>query len=170
MEKITALLEKLSNQVDKAAICLSVLYAFVSTVVVLSSVFLRMVGHAPSWSEEFARWLIIAIAFVSSSVALKKGMHIGITSLIKRIKNRYLTILLIQITNLSVLFFLVLLFWTGFDAAIKAVDQTGDIIPISVVYVKLHLPLGALMMAVHIVYYIFGVMCCDEPKKFLLSQ
>jgi TRAP-type C4-dicarboxylate transport system permease small subunit len=139
-------------------------------VIVLGSVFLRMAGNAPTWSEEFARWLLVGIAFVSSSVALKRGAHIGITSIVKSIPYTPLVKTIIMLSNVLVLVFLCIMFWFGLDAAIKAVDQTGDIIPLSVIYVKLHIPLGALMMIVHVLYCAARLLTNDDPKKFLLSQ
>lgn len=170
MEKWTVRFRQLSDGVNRVATWLSILYAFLVTVVVLSSVFLRMAGRAPSWSEEFARWLIVGIAFVSASVALKRGMHIGITAIVRSIRNRWVLTAFVQLTNFMVLIFLGYLFWFGLDAALQAIDQTGDIIPISVFFVKLHIPLGALMMITHLLYYITGVMSCEEPQGFLLSQ
>ncbi|GAK57610.1 tripartite ATP-independent periplasmic transporter DctQ component [Candidatus Vecturithrix granuli] len=170
MDKIMQLLKTASDRVDRIAMWMSILYAFLVTVIVLGSVFLRMAGRAPSWSEEFARWLLIGIAFVSSSIALKRGGHIGITVLVKSIPYTPLVKLIIQISNILVLIFLLYVLWFGIDAAIKAVDQTGDIIPVSVIYVKLQIPLGVLMMIVHVLYYIAGVFTSDDPKKFLLSQ
>jgi len=170
MDKIMQLLKTASDCVDRNAMWISIHYAFLVTVIVLGSVFLRMAGRAPSWSEEFARWLLIGIAFVSSSIALKRGGHIGITALVKSIPYTPLVKLIIQISNILVLIFLLYVLWFGIDAAIKAVDQTGDIIPLSVIYVKLQIPLGVLMMIVHVLYYIAGVFTSDDPKKFLLSQ
>ena len=170
MTKVVDILKILSDRVDRFATWMSILYAFLVTVIVLGSVFLRMAGRAPSWSEEFARWLLIGIAFVSSSIALKRGGHIGITALVKSIPYKSLLKVIIQFSNLLVLIFLLYVFWFGLDAAIKAVDQTGDIIPLSVIYVKLHIPLGVLLMIIHVLYYSAGVMISDDPKKFLLSQ
>lgn len=170
MSKVMTWLGYASDQVNRAAVWISILYAFLVTVIVLSSVFLRMAGRAPSWSEEFARWLLIGIAFISSSIALKRGAHIGITALIKMIPYRFVLKIIIQISNILVLIFLCYMFWFGLDAALKAADQTGDIIPISVIFVKLHVPIGALMMIVHVLYYSAGIFTRDDPKNFILSQ
>lgn len=170
MTKVVDMLKILSDRVDRLATWISMLYAFLVTVIVLGSVFLRMAGRAPSWSEEFARWLLIGIAFVSSSIALKRGGHIGITALVKSIPYTPLVKGIIQLSNILVLLFLGYVFWFGLDAAIQALEQTGDIIPVSAIYVKLHIPLGALMMIVHVLYYSAGVMTSDDPKRFLLSQ
>lgn len=159
-----------SDQVDRIATWISILYAFLVTVIVLASVFLRMAGRAPTWSEEFARWMLVGIAFISSSVALKRGAHIGITSIVKSIPFTPLVKTIIMLSNVLVLVFLCIMFWFGLDAAIKAVDQTGDIIPLSVIYIKLHIPLGALMMIVHVLYCTARLFTNDDPKKFLLSQ
>jgi TRAP-type C4-dicarboxylate transport system permease small subunit len=170
MSKIMNWLGSASSWVDKVATWISIIYAFLVTVIVLASVFLRMAGRAPSWSEEFARWLLIGIAFISASVALKRGAHIGITALIKTIPSKTLLRVIIQLSNFLVLVFLVYMFWFGLDAAIKAVDQSGDIIPVSVLYVKLHVPIGALMMIVHVLYCSAGAFSGDDPKNYLLSQ
>ncbi len=170
MTKVVAFLKNLSDRVDRLATWISILYAFLVTIIVLGSVFLRMAGRAPSWSEEFARWLLIGIAFVSSSIALKRGGHIGITALVKSIPYTPLVKGIIQLSNILVLLFLGYAFWFGMDAAIQALPQTGDIIPVSAIYVKLHIPLGVLMMMVHVLYYIAGIMKSDDPTQFLLSQ
>ena len=170
MAKVVHILKNISDWVDRVAMWISILYAFLVTVIVLGSVFLRMAGRAPSWSEEFARWLLIGIAFISSSIALKRGGHIGITALIKIIPFRPLVIGIIQLTNILVIIFLGYVFWFGMDAAIQALPQTGDIIPISAIYVKLHIPIGGLMMMAHVLYYAAAVMTSDEPTRFLLSQ
>jgi len=170
MTKVVDLLKILSDWADRLATWISILYAFLVTVLVLSSVFLRMAGRAPSWTEELARWLLIGIAFVSSSIALKRGGHIGITALVKSIPYTPLVKGIIQLSNILVLIFLGYVFWFGMDAAIEALPQTGDIIPVSAIYVKVHIPLGGLMMIVHVLYYAAGVMTSDDPKQFLLSQ
>lgn len=170
MSKIMNWLGFASDWVDRVAIWISILYAFLVTVIVLASVFLRMAGRAPSWSEEFARWLLVGIAFISSSVALKRGAHIGITAIIKTIPSQTLLRVVIQLSNILVLIFLAYMFWFGFDAALKAIDQTGDIIPVSVFFVKLHIPIGALMMIIHVLYYSAGIFTNEDPRNFLLSQ
>jgi TRAP-type C4-dicarboxylate transport system permease small subunit len=170
MIKVMQWLRFTSDRVDRVAIWISIVYAFIVTVLVLGSVFLRMAGRAPTWSEELARWLLVGIAFISSSVALKRGVHIGITSLVKAIPYNLLVKIIIQVSNILVLIFLGYMFWFGLDAAIKAVDQTGDIIPISVIYVKLQIPIGALMMITHVLYCTAGIFTNDDPRDFLLSQ
>lgn len=169
MTKVMSWLGIASDRVNRVAEWISIVYAFLVTVLVLGSVFMRMAGRAPSWSEELARWLLIGIAFISSSIALKRGSNIGITALIKAVPYKVLLKVIIQISNLLVLIFLVYMFWFGLDAAIKAADQTGDIIPVSAIYVKLHIPAGALMMIIHVLYCSAGIFTNEDPKKFLLS-
>lgn len=170
MTKVLSWLGLASERVDRVAVWISIVYAFLVTVTVLASVFLRMAGRAPTWSEEFARWLLIGIAFISASVALKRGSHIGITVLVKSIPYNLVVKAIILFSNLLVLTFLLYMFWFGIDAALKAVDQTGDIIPLSVVYIKLHIPLGAAMMIIHVLYSIAGLFTNDDPREFLLSK
>ena len=170
MKKLLLILRNTSNTVDNIAKGLSIFYVFLSTIIVLSSVFLRMAGAAPSWTEELARWLLVCITFVAGSVALKRGQHIGVTALVKVLKNKRIIKIILQVSNLLVSLFLVYAFYYNLDAAFKSSDQVGDMIPVSVVYVKLHLPLGILFMLTHLAYYIVGATISDDPYEFMLSQ
>ena len=170
MKKVLSVLQKASNASCAFAKWLSIVYALVSTVIVLASVFLRMAGNAPSWTEELARWLLVSIAFVGGSVALINGQHIGVTALVKKVKQKWLFRSILQISNLLVITFLCYAFIYSLDAAFKSADQVGDIIPISVIWVKLHLPLGIFFMLVHLAYYLVGVQLSDDPGEFMISK
>ncbi len=170
MEYVLSILRKASNASSAIAKWLSIFYALVSTVIVLTSVFLRMAGNAPSWTEELARWLLVCIAFVGGSVALANGQHIGVTVLIKKVKKKWLFRSILQISNLLVITFLCYAFVYSMDAALKSADQVGDIIPVSVIWVKLHLPLGILFMLVHLSYYLVGIQLSDDPGEFMISR
>ena len=57
-----------------------IMFAYVLGVTILAivGVFFRIMGSALSWNEELMRWLLIGIAYIGASVALKVQNHIGI--------------------------------------------------------------------------------------------
>jgi TRAP-type C4-dicarboxylate transport system permease small subunit len=170
MDTVISGFKKLSDGADALARWTSIIYALVSTVVVLASVFLRMAGNAPSWSEELARWLLIGMTFISGSVALRRGQHIGVTALVKMIKNKTLVKIILQISNLLVFAFLAYAFYYSLDAALDASDQMGDIIPINFMWVKIQLPAGLAIMIIHLLYFSVAMFKSDNPHEFMLSQ
>ncbi len=170
MDTLVSSLKKLSDGTDFIARWISIIYALISTVVVLSSVFLRMAGNAPSWSEELARWLLIGMTFISGSVALRRGQHIGVTALVKMIKQKLLVKVILLVSNLLVFAFMAYAFYYSLQAAIETYDQMGDIILISFMWVKLQLPLGIAFMIIHLIYFSVAMLPSDEPHEFLLSQ
>lgn len=164
------ILKKLSDFIYELGKYITLFYTLIVLIIVLASVLLRMIGKAPSWTEELARWLLIGVAFVGASVALKEGTHIGITIIIKSIKSLLIKKILIIFSHLMVLFFLLFLTYSGFDAAIRARSQMGDILPFTMMYPKLNIGLGALFMTIHVIYIISLTFKSNNLDEVLLSN
>ncbi len=88
----------------------------------------------------------------------------------KKVNKKWLFRSILQISNLMVMTFLCYALVYSLDAAFKSADQVGDIIPVSVIWVKLHLPLGLLFMLVHLAYFVVGVQLSDDPGEFMISK
>src|SRR4030042_4872585 len=70
---------KISDYSNKSAewSCLVLLVAM--TVVPFAQVFFRFViVHSLPWSEEFSRYALVWTSFLGASIALKRGLHIGV--------------------------------------------------------------------------------------------
>ncbi|HOV38381.1 MAG TPA: TRAP transporter small permease subunit [Spirochaetales bacterium] len=169
MEKIISILKKISDFFEKVGIVISTLYCVVVFCMVFSGVFLRIIGKSLSWSEEVSRWLLISMAFVSSSVAMKRGMHVGITYFIRMVPASIMRFI-IFVSNCFVMVFLIYGFSSSLRAALHARNQLGDIILIPMMYVKLNLPFGFFMMMVHLLYISFAVLKSDEPQNYMISS
>ncbi len=169
MIEFTGLIKKFSDGLNFIAKWISIIYIFLVTVLVLSGVFLRAMGQSLSWSEELARWLLVGIAFVSSSVALKQGSHVGITIIVKKLPFK-IKKYVIQLANLMILVFLAYGFWLSFLAARFTSQQMGDVIGLSMIYVKMHIPISFLIMIIHVIYYIFAIIDNESPEDFLVSK
>jgi TRAP-type C4-dicarboxylate transport system permease small subunit len=169
MDRITGALKKISDHVEAVGFFISTVYCVTVFFLVFSGVFLRLIGKSLSWSEELARWLLISMAFVSSSVAMKRGMHVGITLLVRMLP-RSLMKAAILFSNAVVMIFLYYALVMSFRAALNAGSQLGDVIMIPMMYVKLNLPLGFLMMMIHLVYISFALIKSDSPQNLMISS
>lgn len=123
---------------------------------VFSGVIFRLIGHNFSLSEELSRWGLVSICFIGASAALKQKQHVAVNMLMQALPLR---VAKICVTVAYLLVFVLLGFSTfySFKAAIGAHGMVGDIIPVSMMYVKLSLPLGMSMMFVHLLHGFFGI-------------
>ena len=89
MENLRQISGKLSLLSEKAVYYTLVVMMIVMTLTVIVQVFLRYVfSFSLSWSEEVARYLMIWVAFLGGSLALQKGLHIGVELFLVRVSSR----------------------------------------------------------------------------------
>lgn len=165
-------LEIINNFNIKLSYYISVFLVFSIVFLMLTQVILRSFGGSISWSEELSRWFLIFLCFTSSFPALVKGLHVGITFLVKKLPKPIRKIIII-VNNIIVIIFLIYVFWYGLIVAIKAWGQTGGILLISMFYIKMSIPVGAFMMIIYLFYSTLNFLINyrnNEPNKFLLSR
>lgn len=145
------LLGVLSDWCEKIAIVLAAFLLVVVFFLVFGGVILRFSGYNFSMSEELSRWSLVSICFIGASAALKQKMHVAVNMLVDLLPLRFGKIL---VTISYVLVLVLLVYSTGYSwkAAMGAEGMTGDIVPMSMMWVKLTLPLGMGMMIVHLVH------------------
>ena len=89
---------------------------------VMAGIASRTVRHPLFWTEELARHTMIWSALLGSGIALKRGMHIGITLLLKRFRAR--TILILDIfSRLCITVFLAAMTWYGIRVCFVVASQ-----------------------------------------------
>lgn len=111
-----------------------------------------MAGCAFSWTEELARWLLVATCFIGASVALKHKKHVGVTGLLKKLPEKVQRVVLFGVYAV-VIVFLFYLMMQGLEMALSQGWQTGSVLLVSMVYVRINIPLGALLMLIHMAYF-----------------
>jgi TRAP-type C4-dicarboxylate transport system permease small subunit len=144
------LLGLLSDACEKIAIVLAALLLVAVFCLVFGGVVLRMTGHNFSMSEELSRWGLVSICFIGASAALKQKLHVAVNMLVDLLPLP-LGKIVVTIAHLLVLVLLVYSTGYSFKAALGAEGMTGDIVPMSMMWVKLMLPAGMAMMIVHLV-------------------
>jgi TRAP-type C4-dicarboxylate transport system permease small subunit len=89
MEKFRQISETISLLSSRLIYWTLVGMVAVKTVIVIIQVLLRYIFfYSLSWSEEVARFLMIWVSFLTAGLAVQKGLHIGMESLIIRLSPR----------------------------------------------------------------------------------
>jgi TRAP-type C4-dicarboxylate transport system permease small subunit len=152
MEKLRQLSEKISLFSEKTVYYILVVMMIVMTLTVIVQVFLRYVfSFSLSWSEEVARYLMIWVAFLGGSLALPKGLHIGVEFLITRLSpsaRRRVSIF----SKFMILVFLTYLIVGGFKITWAVRDQSSPALLFSMAYAYLSAPVGGFFMALQTIH------------------
>jgi TRAP-type C4-dicarboxylate transport system permease small subunit len=162
-------LEKLSTVLEKLAIVLATALLLGVFSLVFSGVIFRFIGTNFSFSEELSRWGLISLCFIGASAALKKKQHVGVNMLIQVLPLNIAKIC-VTIAYLIVFTLLSFGFYYSLNAAISAQGMSGDIVPLSMMYVKLSLPLGMFMMFVHLLNGFIGIWKAKDIKSVLIGS
>lgn len=164
------ILKKISDVTDKIAAWIMFTYVVGVTVLALVGVAFRAAGYSLSWNEELMRWLLIGIAYIGASVALKRKNHIGIEYFVLNMNKtfRYISVV---VGYLAIIGFLVVVLYVSFKVSLQAQRQFGSILRIKMMYVKLNLPLGALFMLIHMTYFTVGMIATKgDGRDYLISN
>jgi len=164
-----SLLKKSSNALEKVGLIISTALLVVIFCLVFSGVILRVIGNSFSMSEELSRWGLISLCFIGASVALKRKQHVGVNMLISALPPRIAKIG-VTISYVVVFILLCLSFFYGLTAALEAKDIPGDIIPLSMMYVKFCIPLGMFMMIVHLLSGFVELVDAKDVKNVLIGS
>ena len=152
MENLRQISEKLSLLSEKAVYYTLVVMMIVMTLAVIVQVFLRYVfSFSLSWSEEVARYLMIWVAFLGGSLALQKGLHIGVELLLVRISPEWRKWISI-FSKMLILTFLIFLTIGGIKITWAVRDQSSPALLFSMAYAYLSAPVGGFFMALQTIH------------------
>lgn len=128
--------------------CLILLIAM--CLVTFAQVFFRFViVHSLPWSEEFSRYALVWASFLGASIALKRGLHIGVEAFIGKLpegKRRSIYLL----TLILILIFLLTVMVKGFQLAQFNMRQSSPAMRIPMGFPYLAIPVGAFLMSIHL--------------------
>jgi TRAP-type C4-dicarboxylate transport system permease small subunit len=139
-----------ARRIEQTLDALIALLLAVITVSLIYQVFGRYVlGHAPGWSEEVARMLIVWLTMIGSAACLRGGSHIAIGVLVNALPERLRTIVL-WVRDLAVLATAGVLAWSGarYAELNAAQDSPALEIPMSIAYASLCV--GAVLIALQL--------------------
>ncbi len=163
------LLGLLSDACEKLAMVVAAALLVAVFCLVFGGVILRMTGHNFSMSEELSRWGLVSICFIGASAALKQKLHVAVNMLVDLLP---LAIGKIVVTIAYLLVLTLLVYSTGYSwkAALGAEGMTGDIVPLSMMWVKLTLPAGMAMMIVHLVHGFLSIYASPDIDSIRIGS
>ncbi len=135
---------------EKVAAHIAIITGFAMVFVVIYGVFFRYVlNNPPRWSEELARYLMIWMALLSSSVCQQRKEHVRITFLIERFP-KILQRIIVFFTQVFIFYFFYIMFSYGILMVRGAKYQISTSMEISMQWPLLIIPIAALMNMVQI--------------------
>jgi TRAP-type C4-dicarboxylate transport system permease small subunit len=97
------------------------------------------------WVEELARYLMIWTGFLGSSLAIRRGSHLGFSMLVERLP-RPLHQMVSCGVSLGIMVFLGFLIKYGWFITSFVRNQNSPTLPITMFWVYLAIPVGAAVM------------------------
>ena len=117
---------------------------------VLVEVFASNVLAMPTtWAEELSRFLCVWTVFLASASAVKRGAHIVIDILLRRLRGRLQLVVTLLIEIVTVVF-LLCVFWGTITIMKSSYDMKATALQISISYFYLGLLIGSFGMLVYL--------------------
>ena len=145
------MLKRFCDRLAQVTAAVSVVCLVVMTVSIMINVFYRYVLNMPlSWPPELARFMMVAVTLLASGLAMRTGAHVGVSIVVLRLPIR-VQLWVFMINSLLILGFLLILLWYGYELAFsEGPRQTAPSLGISMMFAFIPLPLGALLMIIHL--------------------
>jgi len=162
-------LEKISKYAAKFASVLSGCLIIAVFIVIFIGIIGRFISRSPSWTEEISRWGLLAICFSGTSAALYQRQHTGMNIFIEWVPLKFAKVLTVIAYVLAIILCAYCFYFCG-RAAFKVARMKGDIIPLSMMYVKLFLPMGFALMIIQLVNGLVHVFSATDIANVTISK
>ena len=145
-------IDRFSYQVDRLARFLVAAMMAVMSAVVLFGVFNRFIFKIPiSWTEEIAKYLLIWISMIGSSIAVRIGAHVGVGLIVTKLKESPRNIVS-WVNQLIIVGFVVVLICLGMQVGLKQLHTFGYSTRIPMFWPYLAIPVGGFMILIQLLY------------------
>ena len=113
------------------------------------NVVLRFFGSSLVWSEEVARYAIVWLTFIGSSVCIYKGAHIGVDAIMNVLGDKGKKILLLSTIFISIIFTIIFTYLSFIITKnVLITNQLSSTLEIPMVYVYGAMPIGGVLMLI----------------------
>lgn len=120
-------------------------------ITMVAQVFFRYVlNDALQWSDELAVYVLVWTVFIGSFMLIRNWEHITITVFVNMLPFRGRAIMFIVAKSLCVIFIGLAIYY-GFEMIVQAAHRNSPSLGFSTRWVKLSIPVSAVLMAVFIV-------------------
>jgi C4-dicarboxylate transporter DctQ subunit len=124
-----------------------------AAVIVLAIVSRYVIKMSVPWAEELARYLMVWAAFLAGSLGLKRGVHVGISFVVRKIPEsirRWMGL----ITSLSLFLFFLVVIVEGISFAMFVSRQLSPALRISMAWVYSARPIGGMLFLFFVIEFI----------------
>lgn len=130
---------------------------------VIWQVFTRFVLNQPSsWTEEIARYLMIWISFIGSSLAIREGNHISMNFVVNKVESKIKKQYMLTFADIASFGFGFVLFRYGFDLVLNGIGQNLMCAKISMSIVYTIVPFSGFLF---LIYY--GIDIVNDFKQIV---
>lgn len=141
-------------------VCFAVVLA-----IVFIGVFFRYVLNSPlTWAESLAMWFLIWMSFAGAPFPLQRGTHFMVEAFVKGVP-RSAQLAVAIVTNLLVLAFCVILFWTGVSLTIQNLKATAPALDMPYAIPYASIPFGFSLMSLIVVRDLAELLLNFRPKR-----
>ena len=148
-------MKKFENILNKLEEYMAGLLVLLMTVLIFIQVFFRYILNSPlSWSEELARLCLVWLGFMGSVIALRKGEHIYIGNITKKLSlHKKLIYEIFSYVIIGIILIFLLIF--GLDLVKEQYISTTPALEIYYAWFTIPVPLSACLMLIHICFSIY---------------
>ena len=151
IKKIATFISIMSNMTNKFITFFVILLLFLLSLLLGVAVFYRYVlNDSIYWSNEVARYLLVFIVFLGSTVAHKNGVHIRVDTIFSYVSQRKRRMIELFIT-LSFIFFWTVVLFGSIKLMPLFLMQTTATLQIPFAYVFVVVPLASIIWIVYLV-------------------
>ncbi|MFD2831168.1 TRAP transporter small permease [Corticicoccus populi] len=144
---------------------LAIILAVMTLLIFWQVVSRHFFGTPLSWSEELARFLMIYLIMVGSALATKDGGMISVDILLEKFESTKFKPYIITIAQLLSIIFFVVLFIYGYQFAMNSFNQIAPGSQISMGWVYLSIPFGAVLLTINSITRIVSVFVGEEKTE-----
>lgn len=122
------------------------------TLILFINVILRLLGLSVQWAEEFARYGIVWVTFIGTSICVYKGAHIGVDA-ITMILNRKAKEVVSLITIIVSIAFIIIFIQQSYLITIRSYEmgQVSSTLEVSMIYIYGAMPVGGVLTLIRLV-------------------
>lgn len=122
------------------------------TLILFINVILRLLGLSVQWAEEFARYGIVWVTFIGTSICVYKGAHIGVDA-ITMILNKKAKEVLSLITIIISIAFIIIFIQQSYLITIRSYEmgQVSSTLEVSMIYIYGAMPVGGVLTLIRLI-------------------
>lgn len=156
-------LNKLSDVVNTVAEYFCAIALGIMSVVVFAQVIFRLTAGSLPWSEELARYLMIYMVYVGTSIGIKRGTHIAVEVIMDRCPPSLQKVVEILVDLMMIAAFVILCYY-GMKIVNITMMQKSPAMQIKMGYVYMSMVLGGALMLLHCVNNMINTITGYKPE------